>query len=195
MSLFLQTFNVGLWFVPWFFAYAIASLRAREISFPCTGVWAFVIIIYTFMILWSRKEARVESAITESMNRNFCTFQIFLDHDFGSRFSENLVFHDLRKSRWSFFLCLCNKTPLPAASPSAFITIGKVLFFRTYSSAFSILENSLKSAVGMPSFFINRLANDFDHSIFAAILVGPKTGIFFLIRKSARPSAKIHQDR
>ncbi len=63
-------------------------------------------------------------------------------------------------------------TPLPKASPSAFITIGAPSFF-IYSFAFCVSSNTSYFAVGILYFFIKSLENDFDDSICAAFLLGP----------------------
>src|SRR2546426_965268 len=63
-------------------------------------------------------------------------------------------------------------TPLPAASPSALITIGYLERSRiAYASA--VVEHSEKSAVGMPFFFEELLRKDF--AGFEARLIGSGT--------------------
>ena len=80
-------------------------------------------------------------------------------------------------------------TPLPRASPSALITVGRGASL-IYSSASRALSNTLYSAVGMPYFFIRFLANTLLLSIAAAALVGPKQGMPQSLRASTAPSAR-----
>ena len=64
-------------------------------------------------------------------------------------------------------------TPFPAAKPSAFITVGKLIDFK-YSKASEELLNTLKSAVGILYFFIRFLAKTLLPSKIAPSFEGPK---------------------
>mmetsp|Transcript_3933 Transcript_3933/g.8488 ORF Transcript_3933/g.8488 Transcript_3933/m.8488 type:complete len:276 (+) Transcript_3933:246-1073(+) len=78
-------------------------------------------------------------------------------------------------------------TPLPAAKPSVFTTIGAPLDFM-YAFAASTLVNFAYSAVGMLYFAHKSFINDFEPSKRAALLLGPNTGTFALTSVSAKPS-------
>ena len=71
-------------------------------------------------------------------------------------------------------------TPLPAANPEAFNTIGNFpsLNIPLHLSNLSF-EKDLKFAVGILYFFIKFLENFLSPSILAAFLPGPKTNIDF----------------
>ncbi|CJR97360.1 Uncharacterised protein [Streptococcus pneumoniae] len=80
-------------------------------------------------------------------------------------------------------------TPFPAASPSAFITIGAP-FSCTYAFASSKDVNVSYSAVGMSYFFIKSLANCLLPSMIAAACDGPNTRRPAFSNSSTRPSIK-----
>ena len=64
-------------------------------------------------------------------------------------------------------------TPLPSASPSAFITAGYVFCSLTYFIASSLFVNTSYLAVGILYFFIRSLEKTFEPSIIAAFFLGP----------------------
>ena len=80
-------------------------------------------------------------------------------------------------------------TPFPAASPSALITIGNLLFFKNFFAPISDL-NSLYPGVGILCLIRNFFAKDFELSNLDAFLFGPKVLILFFIKKSLNPFAK-----
>src|SRR5215203_586042 len=78
-------------------------------------------------------------------------------------------------------------TPLPAARPSAFSTVGYVVV-ATRSSASSRLRSSTCEAVGTPASSISSFANAFEPSSSAAALLGPKAGMPASSRASTAPA-------
>ena len=80
-------------------------------------------------------------------------------------------------------------TPLPRASPSALITMGRGAF-SAYRSASSILLNVSKRAVGILYFFMRFLEKTLLPSIIAASARGPKQGIPAASSASTHPSTR-----
>ena len=85
-------------------------------------------------------------------------------------------------------------TPLPKASPSAFMTvgIGAVLI---YSSASDAESNTSYFAVGMPYFFMRFFENTLLPSMIAAFFCGPKQGMPFASSASTHPKPAGHRER
>mmetsp|Transcript_868 Transcript_868/g.3627 ORF Transcript_868/g.3627 Transcript_868/m.3627 type:complete len:210 (+) Transcript_868:750-1379(+) len=80
-------------------------------------------------------------------------------------------------------------TPLPAASPSVFTTMGAPSF-RMYALAASGSAKRSYFAVGMSYFRSRSLRKPLEPSSRAAALVGPKHGTFAAMSESASPSTK-----
>ena len=86
-------------------------------------------------------------------------------------------------------MVMATTTPLPAAKPSAFTTIGApVLAMNCFASSAS--KNTPYAAVGILYFFIRSLANTLDPSSWAAALDGPNTGIPASFNTSASPATR-----
>ena len=84
------------------------------------------------------------------------------------------------------FWSIATITPLPAAKPSNFITIGTPCF-TTYSLAFFTLLKNSKFAVGAPIFLHKSFVNFFELSNFAASFEHPNTVIPPFLSRSDSP--------
>ena len=100
--------------------------------------------------------------------------------------SPNAVKHSWTPSRASCVVC-ATMTPLPAARPSALMTMGPPTL-RTYSAQAASSVNDSYLAVGTPARSITSLANFFEPSICAALPLGPKTGMPSARTASATPA-------
>ena len=86
------------------------------------------------------------------------------------------------------FWSLATTTPLPAARPSNFMTIGTPCFM-TYSFAFFELLKNSKFAVGTPTVLHKSFVNFFELSNLAASFEHPNTFIPLFLSRSDIPFA------
>ena len=111
------------------------------------------------------------------MHRAFGTAEKFLDHDTPSGFAETPLAPSSRGSPPAASSSVCATiTPLPSASPSALITIGKSRFARRKRSAASSLSKIAAQRRRECHFCASiSFAKIFEDSSRAADFVGPKT--------------------